>query len=272
MADTVALAIQTIQARGWFYRTDPRIKMLFLVIFTLVNLLFLNPLMLVALSLSLVPIILTVRINYRLLGKIIFGYSFFLVAVIASQGMAPVGRMVDFENLHYLFDLGFVHMTWEGLSIGVSRSLRFANPFFFGVLIALTTDPVMMARGLIKLGLPYEIAFMILAGLRFLPLAADEARNIADAQTVRGMHGNFKRFKTSLFPLFLNSLRRAQRLGITIEAKSFGARNWKGFLRDVKLGPYDAILSTYAIVLLIMAIYIRFVLEWGYNSNVANPF
>ncbi len=272
MSETVTSAIQAIQARGWFYRTDPRIKLLFLVAFTFVNLIFLNPLVLLVLTLCLVPIILTTQFNFRLFITIFLGYSLFLGAVIVSQGMAPVGRMVDFAKLHYLFDLGFVHMTWEGLSIGVSRSLRFANPFFFGVLIALTTDPVMMARGMIKMGLPFEIAFMMLSGLRFLPLATDEARNIADAQTVRGMRGSFKRFKTSLFPLFVNSLRRAQRLGITIEAKSFGARNWKGFLRDVKIGPYDVILSTYMILMLILAIYVRFGLGWGYSSNVANPF
>jgi energy-coupling factor transport system permease protein len=272
MTETVASAIKTIQAQGWFFRTDPRIKVLFLVTFTVVNLIFLNPLVLIILTFSLVPIFLTTRINYRLVGTIILGYSLFLMAVIASQGMAPVGRMADPEHLHFLFNLGFIHMTWEGLSIGVSRGLRFANPFFFGILIALTTDPIMMARGLIKMGLPFEIAFMMLAGLRFLPLVTDEARNISDAQTVRGMRGSLKRFKAAFFPLFLNSLRRAQRMGITIEAKSFGARNWKGFLRDVKIEPRDAILSTYAILMLITALYIRFGLGWGYMSNIANPF
>lgn len=270
--DSVTDAIKIIQTQGWFYRTDPRIKMLFLVTFTIINLIFLNPLVLIILTLSLLPILLTSRINYRLLGTIVFGYSFFLAAVIISQGMAPVGRMADPEQLHYVYNVGFIYMTWEGLSIGVSRSMRFANPFFFGVLVALTTDPVLMARGLIKMGLPFEIAFMMLAGLRFLPIVTDEAKNIAEAQNIRGMRGSFNRFKTSLFPLFLNSLRRAQRLGITIEAKSFGARNWKGFLRDVKLQPNDGILSAYAILMLVLALYVRFVIGFGYDAGVANPF
>lgn len=246
--------------------------MIFLIIFTIANLLFLNPVALLALLGSLVPLFVTTRVNYRLLGMIFLSYSLFLVAITISQGMAPVGRMANPANLHYIFNLGFIHMTWEGLGIGVSRSLRFANPFTLGVLIAMTTDPVMLARGLIKMGLPFEIAFMMLAGLRFLPLALDEAKNITQAQNVRGMKGRFQRFKTSLFPLFLNSLRRAQRLGITIESKSFGARNWKGFLRDVRLQPIDAILATYAILILVMVLYVRFVVGWGYDASVANPY
>lgn len=271
-AASVSETIKLVQPKGWFYRTDPRIKVGFLVTFTIVNLIFLNPVALFALTVSLLPILITTRLNYRLLGKILLSYSLFLAAITLSQGMAPVGRMANPETLHYVFDTGFFHMTWEGLGIGVSRSLRFANPFALGVLIALTTDPVIMARGLIKMGLPFEFAFMMLAGLRFLPLALDEAKNIAEAQTVRGMKSGFQRFKTSLFPLFLNSLRRAQRLGVTIEAKSFGAKNWKGFLRDVRIQPNDAILTTYAIIILITALYVRIVLGWGYDASVANPY
>lgn len=273
MHNSVLSAKQLLQEQGWFYRTDPRVKMLFLAFFTLLNLLFLEPIALIALTLALLPIVFTTRLNYRLLAAALFGYSFFIVAIIISQGMAPVGQMAeDPENLHYVFDLGFLHMTYEGLAIGVARSFRFANPFFFGVLVAMTTDPVMMTRGLIKLRLPFELAFMVLAGLRFLPLVMEEAKNISEAQTVRGVRGRYRRFKTALFPLFLNSLRRAQRMGITIEAKSFGARNWNGFLRDVQLERRDLILSSYGLILFIVGLYIRFVIGWGYSTTVANPY
>ena len=247
--------------------------MIFLVIYTFLNLLFLEPAALVALTFALVPIYLTTRVNYRLLGAMLFGYSFFLFAIIVSQGMAPVGRMaVDPENLHYVFDLGFIHMTWEGLAIGVARSFRFANPFLFGILLAMTTDPVLMTRGLIKMRLPYELAFMVLAGLRFLPLVAEEAKNISEAQTVRGVRGRVHRFRTALFPLFLNSLKRAQRMGVTIEAKSFGARNWQSFLRDVAFQRNDLILVLYGAILLLLGLYVRFIVGWGYSTGVANPY
>jgi energy-coupling factor transport system permease protein len=273
MTQNVLEARDALQERGWLHRTDPRVKVIFLVLFTLLNLLFLEPAALIVLTISLIPIYLTTRVNYRLLGALIFGYSFFLLAIIASQGMAPVGRMAeDPENLHYVFDLGFIHMTWEGLGIGVARSFRFANPFFFGILVALTTDPVLMTRGLIKMRLPFELAFMVLAGLRFLPLVAEEASNISEAQTVPVVRGRVRRFKTSLFPLFLNSLKRAQRMGVTIEAKSFGARNWNTFLRDVKFKRVDLILLTYALVLFVTGLYVRFVIGWGYASGVANPY
>lgn len=270
---TVNGALNALQSKNWFHRTDPRVKMGFLVIFTFLNLLFLEPLALVALTLALVPLYLTAQVHWRTLATLVIGYSFFLVAIVISQGMAPVGRMaVDPDNLHYVFDLGFIHMTWEGLGIGVARSFRFLNPFLFGVLVALTTDPLLMTRGLIKLRLPFEIAFMVLAGLRFLPLAVEEAKNISDAQSVRGVRGHYRRWKTSLFPLFLNSLRRAQRMGITIEAKSFGARNWNEFLRDVRLQPRDAILASYGLLLLLAGLYIRFVIGWGYGVGVSNPY
>ncbi|GMR11527.1 MAG: hypothetical protein BMS9Abin28_2360 [Anaerolineae bacterium] len=273
MSMTVEAAIRTIEEQGWLHRTDPRIKILFLALFTLLNLMFLEPLALITLTAALLPLYLTTRINYRVLGAALLGYSLFIGAIILSQGMAPVGRMaVDPDNLHYVFDWGWLHMTREGLAIGVIRSLRFFNPFLCAILIALTTDPVLMARGMIKLKLPFEIAFMVLSGLRFLPLAADEARNIAEAQSVRGVRGPIRRFKLALFPLFLNSLRRAQAMGITIEAKSWGAKNWKGFLRDVRIRPRDAILTTYGVVLLLIGLYVRLVIGWGYIGSVANPY
>ena len=270
---TVEAAIRTIERQGWLHRTDPRVKILFLSCFTLLNLLFLEPLALVTLTAVLLPLYLTTRVNYRLLGTALLGYSMFIGAIILSQGMAPVGRMaVDPQNLHYMFDWGWLHMTREGLAVGVTRSLRFANPFLFAILVALTTDPVLMARGMIKLKLPFEIAFMVLSGLRFLPLAAEEARNIAEAQSVRGVRGPVRRFRMALFPLFLNSLRRAQAMGITIEAKSWGAKNWKGFLRDVRIRPRDAVLIAYGLVLLFIGLYVRFVIGWGYIGSVANPY
>jgi energy-coupling factor transport system permease protein len=273
MTDSVAANIKIIQAQGWFNRTDPRVKLLFLVVYTFLNLLFLEPLALLALTLVLVPLYLTTRTNYRLLGTILLGYSIFIGAIVISQGMAPVGRMfADTEELHYVFDWGFAHMTVEGLSVGVFRSFRFANPFLYAILVAMSTDPVVMARGMIKLGLPFEIAFMMLAGIRFLPLAAEEARNISDAQTIRGVRGWFNRFRKMLFPLFLNSLRRAQIMGVTIEAKSWGAKNWKEFLRDVKITQVDAILASYGLALLLVSLYLRFVVGWGRGSGAMNPF
>jgi energy-coupling factor transport system permease protein len=271
---TVEGTIKEIERQGWFYRTDPRIKIGFLVVFTLLNLMFLEPMALVFLTFTLVPIYATTQVNYRFLFTALLGYSFFLGAIIISQGMAPVGRMaVDPENLHYVFDFGFIHMTWEGLGIGVSRSFRFANPFLLAILMAMTTDPVLMARGMIKLKLPFEIAFMVLSGLRFLPLAIEEAQNIRDAQTVRGVSGIYNRGRSALFPLFINSLRRAQRMGITIEAKSFGAKNWNEFLRDVRIQPRDAILISYGLILLLIGLYVRFIVGWGYySSGVANPY
>jgi energy-coupling factor transport system permease protein len=273
MGMSAEAAIQTIERRGWLYRTDPRVKILFLVCFTFLNLLFLEPLALVILTATLLPLYVTTRLNYRLVGSALLLYSLFLVAIILSHGMAPVGRMaVDPHNLHYVFDWGWLHMTREGLEIGVTRAMRFANPFMFAILVALTTDPVLMARAMIKLKLPFEIAFMALSGLRFLPLVIDEAKNIAEAQTVRGVHGWVRRFRMALFPLFLNSLRRAQAMGVTIEAKGWGAKNWHGFLRDIRIRHVDALLIAYALALLSIGMYVLLVIGWGRAAGVANPF
>jgi energy-coupling factor transport system permease protein len=125
---------------------------------------------------------------------------------------------------------------------------------------------------LMKLRLPFEIAFMVLSGLRFLPLAAEEARNISEAQTVRGVRGPIRRFKLGIFPLFLNSLRRAQAMGITIEAKSWGAKNWNEFLRDIRIRPRDAVLSAYGLTLLLAGLYVRIVVDWGTIGTVSNPY
>lgn len=268
--------IENIHGDSWFHRVDPRVKLVTFVLFTIVNAFFLDPLVLSLLFASTLPFWFTAKTRFRDLRAFLGGYLIFLAAVTVSQGLSNVGALFEDQELTAVFRLGPVVVTWEGLWVGFTRSLRMANPIMFALLVITTTDPVMFSRALVKFHVPFEIAFMFLSGLRFLPLAMEEARNVSDAQTVRGVRGRglvgrYRRLRTAIFPLFLNSLRRARSMGLTIECKAFGAKRWNEFLREMKLSKKDLIPVVYITILVLAAAYLRFVVGWGWSQTV-NPF
>ncbi len=65
--------------------------------------------------------------------------------------------------------------------------------------------------------------------------------------------------------------RPAQTMGVTMDAKSWGAKNWKEFLRDCELRLVDAAIAVSATGLFRVGIYIRFVISLGRGTGVMNP-
>lgn len=259
--------LDNVHRGTWFHKLDPRVKILFLASFTITDMIFLDPTVLIVLLLTLVPIGISARVRLRDVWVPIAGYSVFLISITIVQGFAQPGN-----QLHTILQIGAARMTQEGLWAGLVRSLRIANPFIMGLLFITTTDPTIFARGLVRLKVPLEFAFTMLAGIRFFPLIVTEAQNILDAQIVRGIRGGrYTRFKLLLFPLFLNSLIQARNLGATVECKAFGARGWKEFLHDLRLRWPDFAMTGYCMAMLAVAFYVRFVLGYGW-AVTANPF
>ena len=115
---------------------------------------------------------------------------------------------------------------------GFYMGMRLVTSFTIGLLVISTTDPTYLAKGLKKLKMPTSIVFMVLAGLRFIPIIMEQLFNILDAQTIRGVsNSRIERTRLLILPLFITSLRRVRALGLATEAKGFGASRWDDFYR-----------------------------------------
>lgn len=252
---------------------DPRAKLIFLMGVIFADLFFLDPLYLFAVFLTTVPFWIMAKVKMRallpqltgigifVLGLMFFVFSFSGAVAVAGQAHAESGVVIS---------LGPLVMTLSGYRIGLVQIFRMAIPMITGLLVFSTTDPVMFARGMLKLRIPFEISFIFLVGLRFFPLVLEESANIGEAERVRGVGGRgplarINATRLMIFPLFINSLRKSRDMGLSVESKAFGARKWKSFLRDVRFGTNDYLIVVWTIILLSTAAYVRYGLHLGWG-------
>lgn len=133
-----------------------------------------------------------------------------------------------------LLDLGWVTVTTGSLAAGAAIALRGLAIALPGITVLLTTDPTDLADGLAQtLRLPERFVLASLAALRLVDVMVKEWAVLAAARRARGA-GNHrgpaavKEFAGQAFTLLVQSLRRATRLAMTMEARGFGAgrRTW----------------------------------------------
>jgi energy-coupling factor transport system permease protein len=99
--------------------------------------------------------------------------------------------------------------------------------------------------------------------VRFVPVLAEEAQTIMDAQKSRGLElekGNFlKRIRNYipiLIPLIVSAIRRSLELAEAMESRAWGASEKRTNLYVLKLRKQDVALVIFALGMLASAIYI----------------
>jgi len=133
-----------------------------------------------------------------------------------------------------------------------------------GLFIVATTDPTSLGKGLRLMKMPAPIVFMVLAGLRFIPIVTEQLMNILDAMSIRGVRNSrIERTKLLILPLFITSLRRTRTMGLACEVKGFGAGAWNNFYQDFRLKFVDWAILILLLILTVVFLYVRLVLGLG---------
>lgn len=154
-----------------------------------------------------------------------------VAALISGWGTA----MLSPEGGTELVNLGWITVTTGSLAAGAAIALRGLAIALPGITVLLTTDPTDLADGLAQtLRLPERFVLASLAALRLVEVMVKEWSVLASARRARGAGndhgpvGTAKEFGGQAFTLLVQSLRRATRLAMTMEARGFGAgkRTW----------------------------------------------
>ena len=143
----------------------------------------------------------------------------------------------------------------DGLRISVWLTLRICEVVLASNLLTLTTRPGEIAAGLEK-GLSFlkvfrvpvhDIATMVAVAFRFIPILTQEARDLMDAQTMRGAdfrHGSLVRRAKALGPLsvtvFASAFRRADEMALAMDSRLYGFSDAPGNLHPLRYGREDA--------------------------------
>ena len=234
---------------------DPRTRILIVFLISSAALMIrqLTPL----LSLLLLTLLLCKLFCISLLGSIKklkkLWYFFFVLALVQSIFTSGGETLVSIGNFRVLTTLGLQ----SGISIITRMSI-----IIYSALIIASAPPLEIVYGLIAMKLPYEIAFMVLLAMKFLPLIKEEftdsiiAVQLAGAQLDKiPLKQKLSLYTYILTPSVIKALHRARYISLSMECRGFRAYPSRTNYCKLKMkrADYMAMLAT-AVCLLIITV------------------
>lgn len=162
-----------------------------------------------------------------------------------------------------IYELSFIKITFEGLFEGIGVAVRILILTSLSMIFILTTEPKRLVQSLMQVAkLPYRIGYTLYTALRFIPLAYEEHKNITNAHLIRGVGfsniGIFSKlslFKSTIVPLLINGIRRAQEVSIAMDSRAFGAYKKRTIVDEIKVRTSDKIFVNITLFFLIYYIF-----------------
>ena len=249
------------------FRSDPRTKLLGVVLMMTLIFLAQKPIAMLALVLVTTGLIMLSRVPVKQV----------------LMGMRPILFILVFAFLLNLFTgtgeawlrLGPLTITdqgvWTAVRMAVRLTLLIMNTT---LLLTLTTTPVMVADAMEKLFAPlrrfgfpaHEMAMMMSIALRFVPTLLEETDKIMKAQSSRGadydtggLISKARGLVSVLIPLFVSAFKRAEDLAIAMEARCYRGGEGRTRLKSLQ---YQKIDGVFVIVLALVIASVSF-LQFG---------
>lgn len=167
---------------------------------------------------------------------------------------------------------GGIFLYREGLEYGSIQALRSGIMLSAGLLLCWTTDPRQLLRSFLAWKMPYELAFMLMTSLRFLPVIFEERAAVLTAQRLRG----FEPYKAlapkrliqaafqTLFPILARTVRRAVTLAFSVESRGFG-KDTRQYSEE-NLPMWEKCVSLSMIVTLIIVVLLKVLYALQFNG------
>lgn len=137
----------------------------------------------------------------------------------------------------------------EGLSRALSLIARVLAMELAALVVFATTQPSDLVAALVRLHVPYVLAFMLAMMLELVPILRREVGLVLMAQRARAMRvSGFRALLPSFVPVFVGTFGRMQLLAISLESRGFGVAGARTSYRRIELGPRDRLLTVAAAV------------------------
>lgn len=193
---------------------------------------------------------------------------FVVVAGVKREWLRSMRGAVFLATIIFLTNFIFAYLGGRVIAVSVegaaAMTLRFVVLVESFSIFFLTTSPDHLGLALEQAHVPYEFCFAFTTAVRFVPVLAEEAQTIMDAQKARGLElerGNFlKRIRNYipiLIPLIVSAIRRSLELAEAMESRAWGATKKRTNLYVLKMHRGDIALIAITIAILVTAIYIR---------------
>ena len=233
------------------HNRDPRIKFFFVIVMFAITLLFTEFLPLLVLFFLPLP--------------------FVLIAGVGKQWLRSLRGALFLATFIFVFNFafGYLYRSYPTTSVLLEYSLAMTLRFLVLVesfsIFFLTTSPDHLSLALEQTRVPYEFTFAFTTAVRFVPVLAEEAQTIMDAQKARGFElerGNFlkrvRNYIPILIPLIVSAIRRSLELAEAMESRAWGAAPKRTNLYVLKVKYADLLLLLLSLGLLAIGIYVRY--------------
>jgi energy-coupling factor transport system permease protein len=232
------------------HNLDPRMKFVYVCAVFVAAILFGEILPLIALFLMPIPFVFLAGVQKEWLRSL--------------RGAAFLATFIFLVNIaSNFFTSGYV-LTAGAVENSAAMTLRFVVLVESFSVFFLTTSPDHLGLALEQSRVPYEFAFAFTTAVRFVPVLAEEAQTIMDAQKARGLElekgGFLKRIRNYvpvLIPLIVSAIRRSLELAEAMESRAWGATKKRTNLYALKLHRGDFALLAITIGVLVVAVYVR---------------
>ena len=231
------------------HKMDPRAKFFYVCVLFAVTVMFNQLIPLLILFLIQIPFVMIAGVEKEWLRSM--------------KGSGLFAVMIFVMNLLSLYFYGGYPTFAAILERSITMTVRFVVLVESFSVFFLTTSPDLLGLALEQSRVPYELCFAFTTAVRFVPVLADEAQTIMDAQKARGLElegGNFiKRIRNYipiLIPLIVNAIRRSLELAETMESRAWGANKKRTNLYILKAGRKDFYLILISIAILTVSSYV----------------
>ena len=151
------------------------------------------------------------KLMYLLIGIII------LQSIFNQEGITLIG----FRSIALITDVGLIK--------GLSYLFRILIILVSGTILS-TSSEIELIGALIKCKIPYDFAFMVALGIRFMPIFMNEFKDTIIAIELRGIQikqlkvrEKIELYSYILSPIVIGALDKAKKLSLSIEMRGFRA-------------------------------------------------
>lgn len=220
-------------------KIDPRVKLIIVLCVSTLGIIVKD---LIALSqILLVTILMSfgfgvdLRRTIRKLKRLI--YVLLSIAIVQSVFSTEGSNIIAIGRLTIL--------TTHGLQRGLEFILRMMIIVFSASLLT-TSNSREIIQGFVQWGMPYDMAFMVAVGIRFLPIMTEEIKDSLIAIQLRGIELDNIPIKERLHiysyiftPIVIGTISKAEKLSTAIEMRGFRAYDNRTSYMTLKMSTLD---------------------------------
>lgn len=190
---------------------------------------------------------------------------FLLIVVVAAL---TGGAFVRPEHAQVLFSLWGMDVTVGGLLVGLNFVARIVVMVIatYAFTASTSTDDLLLV--LSQLRVPTGVSLVIALAISFIPAMVTTKDQIVAAQQARGVRpterfGRIAGFVPVMVPLITNAILLANRLGVTVVSRGFGAHRTMTAMSQSRLRTADLVVLGLVLLVLAGVLWLRFGLGHG---------